>query len=123
MSKQFEQIKVLYNQIINTSVEFRNLINRGDVDEAILRDMHRSQLVEKAAFQKKMVNFTEDEKKILNNLNEQIELLNHENVKLLENIKAGILDELKLTMAKTKIENKYEQSIPESGSICDYTSD
>lgn len=123
MSKQFEQIKVLYNQIINTSVEFRNLINRGDVDEAILRDMHRSQLVEKAAFQKKMVNFTEDEKKILNSLNEQIELLNHENVKLLENIKAGILDELKLTMAKTKIENKYEQSIPESGSICDYTSD
>ena len=57
MSKQFEQLLVLYNQILATSTEVKNLILKEDYNEAISREAHKSQLVEKVTFLKKTTCF------------------------------------------------------------------
>ena len=60
MSKQFEQLLILYNQILATSTEVKNLILKENYDEAISREGHKSQLVSKAVFLKKQLHFSDN---------------------------------------------------------------
>ena len=55
MSKQFEQLEILYKQILATSLEIKSLIDREMYDEAVFKEAHKSQLISKVAFLKKQV--------------------------------------------------------------------
>ena len=65
MSKQFEQLEILYKQILATSLEIKSLIDREMYDEAVFKEAHKSQLISKVAFLKKQLVFSESEKEII----------------------------------------------------------
>ena len=123
MSKQFEQFKILYNQILKASLEIKNLITEENFDSIVFKEKHKSQLISKCAFLKKQIQFTEEEEEIIEEIKQKILVQEDENLNKLSNLRVDILSEIKRITAQEKIVNKYEQSEPESGTICDYTSD
>ena len=123
MSKQFEQLLVLYNQIFATSTEVKTLIEKENYDEAISREGHKSQLVEKVAFLKKQLVLSEDEKEVINSINEKILAQEAEVLENLQNLKQEVALKLKTMQKQSKLSNVYDNNEPHEGSICDYTSD
>ncbi len=123
MSKQFEQLLVLYNQIFATSTEVKNLIEKENYDEAISREGHKSQLVDKVAFLKKQLTLSEEEKEAINSINEKILAQEGEVLEKLQNLKQDVAMKLKTTQKQSKLSNVYDKEEPHEGSICDYTSD
>lgn len=123
MSKQFEQLLILYNQILATSTEVKNLILKENYDEAISREGHKSQLVSKAVFLKKQLHFSDEEKDAIKSINEQILAQEAEVLENLKNLKEDVLLKLKTVQKQSKLSNVYDNEIPTEGSICDYTSD
>ena len=61
MSIQFEQIQILYNQLLNSVKEVKNYISNEDYDNAILKENYISILVQKINFLKKTVKLEDDE--------------------------------------------------------------
>ena len=123
MSKQFEQLLILYNQILATSTEVKNLILKENYDEAISREGHKSQLVSKAVFLKKQLHFSDEENYAIKSINEQILAQEAEVLENLKNLKEDVLLKLKTVQKQSKLSNVYDNEIPTEGSICDYTSD
>lgn len=123
MSKQFEQIKILYNQILVTSSEVKALIEKENYDEAISREGHKTQLVKKVSFLTKQLQFTEEEKKEINSIKEKILAQEAEVLEGLQNLKTGVGLKLKTAQKQAKLSSFYDKEEPTEGSICDYTSD
>ncbi|MGN0018700.1 MAG: hypothetical protein ACI37S_06635 [Candidatus Gastranaerophilaceae bacterium] len=123
MSKQFEQLEILYKQILATSLEIKSLIDREMYDEAVFKEAHKSQLISKVAFLKKQLVFSESEKEIIEKYREEIKTQENENMEKLESLRSDVLIKLKASQAKEKVNNVYDQIEPESGTIIDYTSD
>ena len=123
MSKQFEQLEILYKQILATSLEIKSLIDREMYDEAVFKEAHKSQLISKVAFLKKQLLFSESEKEIIEKYREEIKTQENENMEKLESLRSDVLIKLKASQAKEKVNNVYDQIEPESGTIVDYTSD
>lgn len=123
MSKQFEQLEILYKQILATSLEIKSLIDREMYDEAVFKEAHKSQLISKVAFLKKQLVFSESEKEIIEKYREEIKAQENENMEKLESLRSDVLIKLKASQAKEKVNNVYDQIEPESGTIIDYTSD
>ena len=123
MSKQFEQLEILYKQILATSLEIKSLIDREMYDEAVFKEAHKSQLISKVAFLKKQLVFRESEKEIIEKYREEIKTQENENMEKLESLRSDVLIKLKASQAKEKVNNVYDQIEPESGTIIDYTSD
>lgn len=123
MSKQFEQLEILYKQILATSLEIKSLIDREMYDEAVFKEAHKSQLISKVAFLKKQLVFSESEKEIIEKYREEIKTQENENMEKLESLRSDVLIKLKASQAKEKVNNVYDQIEPESGTIVDYTSD
>ncbi len=123
MSKQFEQLEILYKQILATSLEIKSLIDREMYDEAVFKEAHKSQLISKVAFLKKQLVFSESEKEIIEKYREEIKTQENENMEKLEALRSDVLIKLKASQAKEKVNNVYDQIEPESGTIIDYTSD
>ncbi len=123
MSKQFEQLLVLYNQILATSTEVKNLILKEDYNEAISREAHKSQLVEKVTFLKKQLVLSEEEKQKINSVNEKILTQESEVLEGLKTLRQEVALKLQTTQKQSKLSNIYDNEMPNEGSICDYTSD
>lgn len=121
MAKQFEQLKILYKQILATSVEIKNLIEREDYDEALSRETHKSQLISKVNFVKNTFDLTDFEQSTLRKIVEDIQKQEMENLEILKSLKDDTATKLKALNAKSKITNKYSGDIePQEGSILDF---
>jgi len=124
MSKQFEQLELLYKQILYISKEIKKYIDKTDYDEVLSQANQKSQLVLRANLAKKTIELTAEEENVIENLRKQI-LENEEiNIKLMSKLRDSTIVELKALNNQTKLTNKYEQNEePQEGTICDYTSD
>lgn len=122
MSVQFEQIKLLYNQLLNSVVEVKDYISNEEYDYAILKENYISTLVEKINYVKKTVNLQDDELNILKEISDKISEIESENIQNLENSKLTVLQEIKKLNNQDKISAKYNIDSDETGgSICDYS--
>lgn len=122
MSIQFEQIKILYNQLLNSAIEVKNYISNEEYDYAISKESHIATLVEKINFLKKTVKLEDDELNVLNEISNQIMEIENNNIKNLENSKQLILQQIKTLNNKDKLSAKYTVEPEQNGgSICDYS--
>ncbi len=120
MTKQFDQLKILYKQILATSVEIKNLIERENYDEALSRETHKSQLINKVNFVKNTFDLSDFEQSTLRKVVEDIQKQEMENLENLKTLKDDAAAKLKALNAKSKITNKYSGDIePQEGSILD----
>lgn len=122
MTKQFEHLKILYKQILATSTEIKKLIERENYDEALSRETHKSQLIDKVNIVKNSFNLTDFEKSTLQKIVEDIQKQEQENLEKLQTLKSDVVLKLKNLNTKNKIANKYSGNIePEEGSILDFS--
>lgn len=122
MTKQFDHLKILYKQILATSVEIKKLIERNNYDEALSREAHKTQLIEKVNFVKNSFKMTDFESSTLKKIIEDIQKQENENLAKLKELKADVALKLKSLNAKNKIANKYAGNIePQEGSILDFS--
>lgn len=123
MSKQFEQLELLYKQILTTSNEVKKMIDKEDYESVLMQEKHKTQLVSKVALVKKTVELSDEEKSAIENLKTQILKQEKENLDRMKILRDKTSLELHKENSKEKILNKYEQIEYEKGSICDYVSD
>lgn len=123
MSKQFEQLELLYKQILTTSNEVKKMIDNEDYESVLMQEKHKTQLVSKVSLVKKTVELSGEEKSAIENLKTQILKQEKENLDRMKILRDKTSLELHKENSKEKILNKYEQIEYEKGSICDYVSD
>ncbi|MBR1942532.1 flagellar protein FliT [bacterium] len=123
MSKQFEQLEILYKQVLNLSKEIKLLIFNEKYDDVVAQEAYKSQIVSKITLVKKTVKLSDEEKNAINELKKEILFQEKENLNHLKELREKTLTELKNISNKSKVSNKYEQIEPTEGTICDYTSD
>lgn len=123
MSKQFEQLELLYKQILTTSNEVKKMIDKEDYESVLMHEKHKTQLVYKVSLVKKTVDLSDEEKSAIENLKTQILKQEKENLDRMKLLRDKTSLELQKENSKDKILNKYEQVEYEKGSICDYVSD
>jgi len=123
MSKQFEQLEILYKQVLNLSKEIKLLIFNEKYDDVVAQEAYKSQIVSKITLVKKTVKLSDEEKNLINELKKEILFQEKENLNHLKELREKTLTELKNISSKSKVSNKYEQIEPTEGTICDYTSD
>lgn len=123
MSKQFEQLELLYKQILTTSNEVKKMIDKEDYESVLMQEKHKTQLVSKVSLVKKTVELSDEEKSAIENLKTQILKQEKENLDRMKILRDKTSLELHKENSKEKILNKYEQIEYEKGSICDYVSD
>lgn len=123
MSKQFEQLELLYKQILTTSNEVKKMIDKEDYESVLMQEKHKTQLVSKVSLVKKTVELSDEEKSAIENLKTQILKQEKENLDRMQILRDKTSLELHKENSKEKILNKYEQIEYEKGSICDYVSD
>ena len=122
MTKQIDHLKILYKQILATSIEIKKLIERDNYDEALSREAHKTQLIEKVNFVKNSFKMTDFESSTLKKIIEDIQKQENENLAKLKELKADVALKLKSLNAKNKIANKYAGNIePQEGSILDFS--
>lgn len=122
MTKQFEHLKILYKQILATSQGIKNLIEKENYDEALSREMHKTQLIDKVNIVKNSFKLTDFESSTLRKIVEDIQKQEQENLARLQELKSDVALKLKNLNAKNKITNKYAGNIePEEGSILDFS--
>lgn len=123
MSKQFEQLKILYEQILNISNNVKISIDNEDYNETVLQEEYKAQLVSRVVLAKKTINLSTEEITIIEDLKKQILSIDKENIDRMQLLRDKTLTELKNLNSQNKIANKYENIETVEGSICDYTSD
>lgn len=123
MSEHFEQLKLLYQQILNVSKKTKQAIDNSDYDETLSCVNYKSQLVSKLMLVKKTVSLTEVESSIIDEIKKEILDLEKENLNVVIDLRDKTMQELKSLNSQNKIANKYNQIETVEGTICDYTSD
>ncbi|MGN1153401.1 MAG: hypothetical protein ACI4S3_05175 [Candidatus Gastranaerophilaceae bacterium] len=120
MKKQFEQLKMLYNQVLATSKEIKKLIENNSYEEALSREMHKAKLIKSIDIVKKTLNFTVEEKKTLSVIIEEIKKQELENLNKLQENKEETSAQIQYISAQQKILAKYVSMEQNSeGSIID----
>jgi len=123
MSKQFEQLVILYKQILTASNNIKISISNDDYDEVLSQEAYKAQLISRVNLAKKTIKLTDEETIEINNLRTKILSQEKENLEKIQYLRDKTLAELKSLNSQNKIINKYEQIEVEEGTICDYTSD
>lgn len=120
MKKQFEQLKMLYNQVLATSKEIKKLIENNNYEDALSREMHKAKLIKSIDIVKKTLNFTVEEKKTLSVIIEEIKKQELENLNKLQENKEETSAQIQYISAQQKILAKYVSMEQNSeGSIID----
>lgn len=121
MAKQFDQLKMLYKQVLATSIEVKNFIEKENYDEALSRETHKAQLISKINIVKNSFNLTDFEQSTLRKIIEDIQKQEVENLENLKELKEDTAIKLKAINAKSKITNIYSSDTePQEGSILDF---
>ena len=121
MTKQFDQLKMLYKQVLATSVEVKKFIEKENYDEALSRETHKAQLISKINIVKNSFDLTDFEQSTLRKIVEDIQKQEMENISTVKDLEDDTALKLKALKAKSKITNKYSgDTEPQEGSILDF---
>ena len=121
MTKQFEQLKMLYKLILATTVKVKKFIEKENYDEALSRETHKAQLISKINIVKNSFDLTDFEQSTLRKIVEDIQKQEMENISTVKDLKDDTALKLKALKAKSKITNKYSgDTEPQEGSILDF---
>lgn len=122
MAKQFDQLKILYKQILAISVEIKKLIDKENYDEILSKETHKTQLINKVNIVRKSFVFTDFEQSTLKKIIGDIQKQEMENLSRIKDLKVETALKLKTLNAKSKITNKYSgDTEPQEGSILDFS--
>ena len=115
--KQFEQLMLQYNQLRNGAEDISRMIDKEDFDTAITMIKNREQLFLSCKCILKYLELTPVQQKELDNILDEIRTLEMQNIKKLEKGMENVKNELRKTQKSQKIQQAYEFSDGQKGSI------
>lgn len=118
--QQFEQLMMQYNQLKNGAEDIRKMIEAEEFDEALSMLNRREELFLNCKCMRNYLELTPVQEKELNALLDELRALELGNIKMLENRKAEVQRELKLTQQNEKIQQAYDFDENQSGSLINF---
>lgn len=118
--QQFEQLMMQYNQLKNGAEDIRKMIEAEEFDEALSMLNRREELFLNCKCMRNYLELTPVQEKELNSLLDELRALELGNIKMLENRKAEVQRELKLTQQNEKIQQAYDFDENQSGSLINF---
>jgi hypothetical protein len=115
--EQFDNLILQYNQILRVSEEIGELVEKGFINDAILKTEYRKKLVHNLGLAKASFKFTEEQKNILNELKDKIITLDKENIAHFSEMKTDVKIELEKVNGKIKLKEAYDVFSDPRGSI------
>lgn len=118
---QFDQLKILYNQLFNIAAEVKMLVEKDEYDEAFIMLKHKDELMKKFLSAKKTILLNSDEQKEADMLDKELLEKEQANIDFLVNLKAEVGRELNKTSKNIKLNAAYTTKSENSGGILDFT--
>ncbi|MCQ2788911.1 MAG: flagellar protein FliT [bacterium] len=104
----FAQLKLLYKQFLNLSKEIDDAIKEENYELASKKTGQRESLIEQMFAAYKTANITDEERKIIDDINSKIQEKYKKTLDSLQETKSNVLKEIKKTKTQSKIVNAYE---------------
>jgi hypothetical protein len=105
---QFNQIELIYNQILNLTNEIAVMIENEEYDIASTKLQHKDKLVGQLSIAKKTVNFTAKENLQMQAIEKTIKEKNDTMLADLQKLKVEVASELNATKTKVKLSSAYD---------------
>ena len=115
--KQFEQLMLQYSQLKNGAEDISRMIDNEDFDNAITMIKSREQLFLSCKCILKYLELTPVQQKELDAVLDEIRTIEMQNIKKLEKGMENVKNELRKTQKSQKIQQAYEFSDGQKGSI------
>lgn len=115
--KQFEQLMLQYSQLKNGAEDISRMIDNEDFDNAITMIKSREQLFLSCKCILKYLELTPVQQKELDTILDEIRTIEMQNIKKLEKGMENVKNELRKTQKSQKIQQAYEFSDGQKGSI------
>ncbi len=115
--KQFEQLMLQYSQLKNGAEDISRMIDNEDFDNAITMIKSREQLFLSCKCILKYLELTPVQQKELDTILDEIRTIEMQNIKKLEKSMENVKNELRKTQKSQKIQQAYEFSDGQKGSI------
>ena len=115
--KQFEQLMLQYQQLKNSAVDIRRMIESEDFDNAITMLKSRDAVFLNCKCMRNYLELTPVQTKELDTLLDEIRTLETENIKILTKSMAEVKKELKVTHKNEKLQQAYDFDESNKGSI------
>ena len=115
--KQFEQLMLQYSQLKNGAEDISRMIDNEDFDNAITMIKSREQLFLSCKCILKYLELTPVQQKELDTILDEIRTIEMQNIKKLEKGLENVKNELRKTQKSQKIQQAYEFSDGQKGSI------
>jgi len=116
---QFNQIELIYNQILNLVNEIAVMVEKEEYDAAAAKFEHKDKLVKQLSMTKKTVKFSEEEKLKMQSIENVIKETDENMLENLKKLRVEVANELKITKKRLKLSSAYERSTKRKGAIID----
>ena len=118
--QQFEQLILQYNQLKNGAEEIKKMIDNESFDSAMSMIKSREQLFLSCKSIRKYLELTSEQKRILDDLLDELRTLELENMRLLSQKMAEVQDELRVVQKSEKLHKAYDFDVDDKGSLINY---
>ena len=118
--QQFEQLMMQYEQLKNGSEEIKRLIEKEDFDAAMSMIKQRESIFLNCKCMRRYLELTPVQDKQLNDMLEALRESELTNINILNEGLKNIKQELKKTQQREKIQQAYDLTENQSGSIINY---
>ena len=115
--KQFEQLMLQYNQLKNSAIDIKRMIENEDFDNAITMLKSREAVFLNCKCMRNYLELTPVQTKELDSLLDEIRTLETENIKILTKNMVEVKKELKTTQKSEKLQQAYDFDGSSRGSI------
>ena len=121
MENQFNQLMLYYTQIRNMAQELKVMLENEAYNEAMTMLNNRERVVKELKLMLNYVTLTPAQKKIVNEIKEEIKVLETENMQKLEKDMEDVRYELEVVSSKVKFRHKYNpyELESKSGNVID----
>lgn len=104
---QYANLELLYNQFFNLAEEIKQMIEKEEYEDAILKLSYKEKLMKKLSVTKKTVIFTEEETAKLHQIEQKLQEKELENLDYLNKLRNEMGQKLKNTNSKVKMNSAY----------------
>lgn len=115
--QQFEQLMLQYNQLKNSAIDIKRMVESENYDDAITMLKSREEVFLSCKCMRNYLELTPVQKKELDNILDEIRTLETENIKLLTKNMTEVKKELKTTQKSEKLQHAYDFDESSKGSI------
>ena len=115
--KQFEQLMMQYEQLKNSAIDIKRMIENEDFDSAITMLKSRESVFLNCKCMRNYLELTPVQTKELNSLLDEIRTLETENIKILTKSMAQVKQDLKVTQRSEKLQHAYDFDESNKGSM------